>query len=466
MLSLYSEEPFVKRINRLLDNNKLLWGQKKKIGNKEIDISSPDVIKNQGNRHILMIITSDRYVEIYSQQFRALSEAGMKCIRYPICYYSYLNVLLLLCRLVPMRRQILFNSGDEPHENTKALVDYMENKYDGKRYRLVFVEDMEKVSEKNIRHVFIYRNTLKIQSKFINNLRHCFYMATSKYIFYENEPLHKVRRGQVLIYLNHGTIPLKNVKDVLEQPKEMDYALCPSDGCAEIYERQYAIPKNKQWYIMLPRTVYLTEKVQRLNKIVEYGTRQVIIWLPTFRALKGTDRQDSKAENILPLMADENNFLIIDRELGKNGQLLIIKTHPRERFELNIPVVCENIKMISEEDLREKELILQEILADTSALLTDYSGICFEYLLLDKPIGYVVNDINDYTRGFAFDDPWDYMPGEKINTIKGLINFFDDIRAERDNYRKERELIKEEIFRGNEMKNGAEELIKQLEAKG
>ena len=122
--------------------------------------------------------------------------------------------------------------------------------------------------------------------------------------------------------------------------------------------------------------------------------------------------------------------------------------------------------MLRDEELEAKNIVLQEVLADTSALLTDYSGISFEYLLLNRPIEYIVGDMSNYTRGFAFDNPLDYMPGEKINTLGELLHFLDDIRINRDKFEKVRERLKEKIFKGNEMKNGAEELIKHLDRFG
>ena len=129
---------------------------------------------------------------------------------------------------------------------------------------------------------------------------------------------------------------------------------------------------------------------------------------------------------------------------------------------MDIPAFYDYIKVVTDEDLANENVLLQEILGGTTALLTDYSGIAFEYLLLDKPIGYVISDMNSYTRGFAFENPGDYMPGIMIDTVDGLLKFLDDIKTRRDEYYDARKRLVTKIFQGNESKSGAQELMGQL----
>lgn len=466
MLELYLNEPFMKRVTRLLDNNQLLDGKTRKFGKREIEISRPDIIGYKGNKQVFILVTSDRYEEIYEQIAGIVTEKGIGCARYPFCYYNYSIILLKICCCIPVRRQLLFRAGEQPYENAKAILEYLIENDRKAGYKKVIMGDdkdmcLAKIKKRTL--IIIDSNTLKQSSSFKKNLQYCFYLATSKFLFYENEPIHKVRDEQILIYLNHGTIPLKNVKDVLGQPKEVDYALCPSKGCAEIYEQQYHIPKEKQLYIIPPRDVYLLKKKHKLNQIVACSGRQVIIWLPTFRKLKGTERRDSFLDSSLPLIKSRKDYYLLNEQLKANRQLLLIKSHPGEKNILEIPEFCDCIEIIYEEKLKAENIILQEILGGTNALITDYSGIAFEYLLLDRPIGYVISDLEDYIRGFAFENVLDYMPGCQMRTRDELLNFINGIKAGKDEFKEKRNVLKMNIFQGNELKNGAQELLNFLE---
>jgi len=60
-------------------------------------------------------------------------------------------------------------------------------------------------------------------------------------------------------------------------------------------------------------------------------------------------------------------------------------------------------------------LDLYQVLPYTDVLITDYSSIYFDYLLLDKPIIFTPSDIEDYSRnrGLLL-EPYDYWtPGPK-----------------------------------------------------
>ena len=65
-----------------------------------------------------------------------------------------------------------------------------------------------------------------------------------------------------------------------------------------------------------------------------------------------------------------------------------------------------------------------ELIGISDGLLSDYSSVAVDYLLLDRPLGYVLADYNIYKekRGFVFEDPLEYMPGEKIYNVCDIRN--------------------------------------------
>ena len=64
------------------------------------------------------------------------------------------------------------------------------------------------------------------------------------------------------------------------------------------------------------------------------------------------------------------------------------------------------------------------MLGSSDALITDYSSVYFDYLLLDKPIGFTVDDMELYIkdRGFIFNNPEEYMPGKRYIMNMNFMN--------------------------------------------
>lgn len=464
MLRFYQHEPFLSRISILIDGNSSLWGIEKNIGEKKIQITSYDNVRQFWNKKVMLLLTTDHYQEIYTFVAKEFGKRNILCCKYPDNYYTYSKVMQFIMRFFPVKRQIIFAAGDEPHENAKAIASYLIKEYKGKPYKLIFLDKTESRIKSNFPGVTVVcKDTLRCKSSFKANLNYCWRFSTSRFLIYENEPLKKIHRRQKLIFLNHGTIPLKDVHDVLKQPDEVDFAVCPSRGSMETYVRQYGIPAEKHLYMLPPRADLVRKSKHLLEKIIAVKERQVLIWLPTFRTLRGSNRKDSVHAGTIPFIENRIHIEIMNKKLCENNQLLLIKNHPKEKECVKIPDFCTNIVLLTDEELSLAGLTLQEILGDTAALLTDYSGISFEYLLVGKPIGYIITDIDEYSRGFAYDNPMDYMPGKKINTVTELAQFFDEVRDGADAYKKSREKLMNQLYQGNEQKSGTQELIRFLD---
>lgn len=135
----------------------------------------------------------------------------------------------------------------------------------------------------------------------------------------------------------------------------------------------------------------------------------------------------------------------LDKYLKESDMHLIIKLHPAQDYEGSEPVEYENIKIWTHQELNHQNIELYRLLGSSDALITDYSSVYFDYLLLNKPIAFTVNDLEMYTneRGFVFDKPEDYMPGSKIKSIEQFYEFLDKVSNNIDEYKLERHSINE-----------------------
>ena len=77
-------------------------------------------------------------------------------------------------------------------------------------------------------------------------------------------------------------------------------------------------------------------------------------------------------------------------------------------------------------------------------MITDYSSVYFDYLLLDKPIIFWTKDLEIYEerRGFLFDNVDKWMPGPKVKTVFELIDAIDKFINNYNWYSSERNNIK------------------------
>ncbi len=459
MLEIYSDEPFVQNINGLLDNNEKLWGVSKQFKNKKLTIENPILLKEMEYKKIVLLITSDHYEEIYKSIIQYLDhKKNISVYLYPQIYFQWAETILKVSGLLPVKRQILFYAGNEPHDNADEIVRYLKEEYCGKKYSIVYLEDRKCITgADNIIHLDKWTMAKKNRLKDIIN--YCVVYARSRYICYENEALFKISKKQKLIYLNHGTIPLKNVSDVLKQPADVDFATCPGEGCALLYEQQYNIAREKQIYMMPARVNRMLTSQGRLHSLINADGKKVILWLPTFRQLAGSERRDSVNSDPVSLLSKHKEE--INQILQENNQILVIKKHPREKASIVIPSALKCIKVLDDNYLQKKGISLQELLKDTDALITDYSGIVFEYMLLDRPIGYVITDIEQYHRGFAVANTEEYMPGYKINNISELKYFLQSVKGDvdKDIYSSCRNELVNKLFGRHAYDNGAKELI-------
>ncbi|GHU78238.1 hypothetical protein AGMMS49992_28390 [Clostridia bacterium] len=80
------------------------------------------------------------------------------------------------------------------------------------------------------------------------------------------------------------------------------------------------------------------------------------------------------------------------------------------------------------------------MLAQSRALVSDYSSVAFDYMVLDKPIAFTLDDFDEYNqnRGFNYQDVKNLLSGEYLYDYKDLLRFLYSIGRNEDKYIDER----------------------------
>ena len=145
----------------------------------------------------------------------------------------------------------------------------------------------------------------------------------------------------------------------------------------------------------------------------------------------------------IPILDDKERLLAFNNFCKEHHMLVVIKKHY-----LQIPYdfgenVLTNIVYLENKDLEENGLQLYEFINCSDALVSDYSSVAIDYLLLDKPLGFTLDDYEAYTesRGWVFENPLEYMPGEHIYNVEQFEQFVLDIKEGKDEYGEKRARI-------------------------
>lgn len=337
---------------------------------------------------------------------------------------------------------IVFESEGDYCDNARALYEYMIDKGYNNKYCIIWiVNDVLKYREinKGINNVtFISRNNKHL----FNLIKFYKLIGKAKYFFFTHPYWFNYRKqDQVVINLWHGT-PLKSGGRDLSNI--YDYAIVPSKNVISWFKKFIGVKDNQIIISGNPRNDLLFENKGVISKVIDFKEgEKVFLLMPTFRQSQYMKDSDIINPFVIQGIDSEEKLWKFNDFLKKNNIKLLIKIHHLQLTDFIKDSKLSNIIYLQDKDLNEKNVQLYNFVGECDVLLTDYSSIYFDYLLLDRPIGFLIADIDDYkkNRGFIVDNPEDYMPGEKIRNLNDLYMFFEDILNGKDKYKDERKKI-------------------------
>lgn len=152
---------------------------------------------------------------------------------------------------------------------------------------------------------------------------------------------------------------------------------------------------------------------------------------------------DSNKEEILPTF-NEDDYNELNDNLKKYNYKLIVKLHPSQDLSKYNKLKFSNLEILSNDDFMKKNMEIYNLLPQVDVLISDYSSLFLQFLLLDKPIMFVVPDIEEYgeKRGFVFENPLDFMPGAIIKTKDEFYSYLDKLHSGEDDYIDKRKKVK------------------------
>lgn len=182
------------------------------------------------------------------------------------------------------------------------------------------------------------------------------------------------------------------------------------------------------------------------EKITQY--KRFIFFAPSFRANSSSHSGTIFSDNIFRLGDYDDDGIY--RFLEEHDAALIYKLHPIEQtaftgrnFNLN-----NRCYELTDELLFQKDIRYDELLNVFDCMISDYSSIAFDYLLLNRPLIYLIPDYKEYTaeRGFVFHNIDKFMPGDKVFDFKNMLKALETALCKPEKYQKERRFVLEQRF--------------------
>ena len=90
-------------------------------------------------------------------------------------------------------------------------------------------------------------------------------------------------------------------------------------------------------------------------------------------------------------------------------------------------VKCENVIVLTAESVKRYGVDNYRLLKAADALISDYSSVAYSYILLNRPIAFVLTDASELKYGFSVENPEDYIVGDKINSLEDMLRFMDKV---------------------------------------
>ena len=254
-------------------------------------------------------------------------------------------------------------------------------------------------------------------------------------------------RARVFVNLWHGDGPKRT-----ENP---EFAVRP--GATAVVGQTRLWGEKKAAEFGMPASAVLVVGNPRIDDLVEPMTEaqrqalhellgsRFILWMPTYRDSNGAgfrEWSDGRRLSDTGQLASLGSHARAAADL--HGVTIVVKPHPMDRDTYaGIP----GLRTIDDEALNEIGISLYQMLGASSGLITDYSSVWTDYLVVDRPVLLFCPDYEEYaaTRGLNVPDLRAVAPGELVTDVEGLGDFVSDVAAGRDPHRARRHALAGQI---------------------
>lgn len=354
--------------------------------------------------------------------------------------YLVFNILMLIYNYFFPRNENIWVTG-----KTTGWYDDFEapSFFDNSKYLFIYLS-----KEKNVKVYWLTKSKKEysliknygLNVLYFPSIKSIYIVLRAKYAFHHygiNQINPLLQLGMTQIDLWHGT-PIKKIRyDVVnyEEPKLdllkkiidiniIEYVASTSKYLSStILSNAFKVEMNRMLNYGYPRTdifklnkneiyefckKYSRELINYLDISKQF--RKVLLYMPTFR---DDDPYYFEKSNI--------DFEKFNNTLKNHGDALFIKLHPLTKSHKKM-VSLSNIFFIN------NDVDIYPFLVYTDVLITDYSSIMFDYLLLNKEMFFIPYDFDKYIKNRElYYDYYSLIPGKMYHNTSEFLDDYNNI---------------------------------------
>lgn len=354
------------------------------------------------------------------------------------------KILKNIVKIIPVNNSIIFESCPDLSDNTKAVFDEfiargLNNKY--KLYWICF--DNYEIDHPRYHNVEYINANDKWKLRFLR--------YTAKTVICCNRFIGADKKSQTVYYLMHGS-PIKNTSGYYTCPEYVDYMITAGDYMNVKSANAMVVDESKCFPLGYPRNDILLKPNVDVSKYLG-RFKKYIIWYPTVKQF--SNGRDYGIKPITFLDNDESAKQL-NEYAKEHGVLLIVKPHFAQIANIKITNLS-NIRFIDDKFYKINNLIPYEFMGSCDALLSDYSSVFYDFMVCNKPIGLIWNDIEEFKKNVGLYDFYEETTAgcSKIYTFENLCDFIKNVTDGNDELSEIREQLCKRINAPRDGKNAS-----------
>ncbi|WWR16307.1 CDP-glycerol glycerophosphotransferase family protein [Lachnospiraceae bacterium JLR.KK008] len=436
-------------IEAVIDDNARNQGEHR-FGEKKIAVYGSGSLSEIPLDTAVFLITSDYFREAFDVLSGALEERGYGEDIYYFENYETEVEMAYRDRYenTGLENVIVFRSG--PHasayvagmdfsDNARALFEFMLNKRYNNKYKLVwFVKHPQDFSAyQAVPNVEFLSFDWALSEEEEERERYYRALCLAKYLFFTDAYgfARNCRSDQVRVQLWHGC-GFKTRVNFIRCEKRYEYTTVVSEIYSRIHQDIYGLREDQVLITGYAKEDWLFSPVADfVERLSLPAGRKYIFWLPTFRmAREGLDslnEYELGGQTGLPIVDTIDKCRALNDLLHEEQAVLLVKLHPfQDRLKI-ADLKMENIVLLDNQELVGKDIQINQLLGCADAMISDYSSAAVDYMILDRPLAFTLDDVEEYgsSRGFVFDNIRDWLPGVELYNFDDFCRFVRETAA-------------------------------------